>query len=295
MTPEREFDKDKLLTMVPAVYVALLTIIVAIWAIGGRNEIHYWPFLVGWLLAAVCFSASLALARTGMTMASAFLLIAAGTLTAPIGVPAVVIAWTFLARRHRKRFAYPVLAVVASVFCIHAMITFLPKTVITRPWRGPGGLLRGASLSWCWPSNLAALLKGTPYDGLRHRAVLCVGFKNRLERVSFAKLGFSRQQMRKANLILLKHVGPDLPRPSESDADAYIDATVYRHAYKQAQTEAVNYLIENQDSDNLRRHGLLPVLILDDAMTTERLLTLGAAIIAKAHFMWADGQREEGF
>ena len=67
--------------VVAAVYAALLTAIITTWAIGGRNEAHYWPFLLVWVLSAGCFFASLALARARGTMPSAFLLIAGGTLT----------------------------------------------------------------------------------------------------------------------------------------------------------------------------------------------------------------------
>jgi len=295
MTATQQSDNRKRLVAVAVVYVALLTVIITIWAIGGRNEIHYWPFLLAWILAAGCFFASLFFAWARKAVPATFLLIAGGTMVVPVGLPAVDMAWIFLSRRHAQKLLYPLVTAVAAVVLVQYLIALLPDNVNTRPWRGPEGLLRGAPLSWCWPSNLQALLKGAPYDTLRHRSLLCVDCNDRLERASFAKLGFSRHHMRKANDILLKHVDPDLPRDAGTEVDAYTNTYAYRRTYEEAQKEAVNYLIENLDRQNIRKNGLLPVIIVDDAMTTERLFTLGAGFLVKFQFMRSDSERKESF
>ena len=285
MSVVQQPGEGKRLLVVAAVYAGLLTAIVGIWAFGGRNETHYWPFLLVWALSGGCFLASAALARARRTMASASLLIAGGTLTAPLGIPAVVIGWLLLGKVQGKRSIYPLGVAVAAAFCIVMLMAALPEDVRMRSWRGPAGLLRGAPLSWCWPSNLQALLKGAKYDTLRHRGLLCVDVNDTVERVSFAKLGYGRDHMRRANEILLKHVDPDLPRDAGTEVDGRINAYVYRRSYEDAQKEAVGYLIENLDRQKLRENGLLPVIIVDDALTTEGLLTLGAGIIVKARLM----------
>ena len=97
--------------------------------------------------------------------------------------------------------------------------------------------------------------------------------------MSFAKLGYSRHHMREANERLLKHLGPSLLR------DVAPDENEYRRDWAKAQKEAVGYLIENLDRQNMRENGLLPVVIVDDALTNERLLTIGAGLIVKARLV----------
>jgi len=264
------------LVFISAIYSVLLAAITAAWAFRGWNEVYFWPFLIVWVLSAGCFLVSLVLALARKATSSAALVIAGGTLSVPIGIPATIIASLFLHTRTKQWVNRSLLAVVIAVLSIVLLIAFLPQDVRVRPWQEPEGLMRGAPFSWCRLGNLLAILKGAKYDTLRHRALICRNVStDENVRASFAQLGYKRSDMRKVNEIILKHLNLSLQQAYNPKGEKH-DGT-----YMQAQKEAIGYLINNLDRNILRESGLLPFLVVDDAITNEQLFTNGSRLLVK--------------
>ena len=273
----QQINNRNWLVFISVIYSVLLAAITATWVFRGWNEVYFWPFLIVWVLSAGCFLVSLVLALARKATSSAALVIAGGTLCMPIGIPAIIIASFFLQTRTKQWVNRSLLAVVVAVLSIVLLIAFLPQNIRVRPWQGPVGLMRGASFSWCHWGNLLVMLKGAKYDTLRHRALICrkVSTDDENVRASFAQLGYKHSDMRKVNEIILKHLNLSLRQ-------AYnLKDKEHNGAYRQAQKEAVGYLINNLDRNILRESGLLPFLVVDDAITNEQLFTNGSGLLIK--------------